>query len=108
MFQLSIFIAMPSSQMNLTDKPMPAYIINTQSSSRLTQIIWNQVETADQYIVNISPPVQSKSTIITTNTSIILPLLYNEEYNISVVASNCAGNSTSEVIHVVVGKLVVD
>ena len=32
--------------------------------------------------------------IITSNTSIQLPVLYNQEYNISVLANNCAGNST--------------
>ena len=90
--------------MNLSDELISTYVTNT--SGRLSKIIWNQVENADQYIIDIYPSVQSESTIITTNTSIILHLLYNEDYTISVVASNCAGNSTPEVIHITVGKLV--
>ena len=48
--------------------------------------------------INISPPVgpdlELESTFITTDTTIQLSVLYNQEYNISVVAGNCAGSST--------------
>ena len=47
----------------------------------------------EQYIIVITPPVESGSNFITSNTSIILSALYNQEYNISIVASNCAGSS---------------
>ena len=48
----------------------------------------------DSYIITVSPPIALMSTFITYNTSIELPILYNQEYNISLVAKNCAGNST--------------
>ena len=61
---------------------------------------------ADSYIVNISPPIESVSTFTTPNTSIQLFIQYNEEYNISVVATNCAGNSTPTHTNVKIGKCV--
>ena len=48
----------------------------------------------DNYIITISPPTGETSTLITSNTSIEVPLHYNQDYNISVIAMNCAGNST--------------
>ena len=46
-----------------------------------------------QYIIAITPPVESWFNFTTSNTSIILSVLYDQEYNISIVASNCAGSS---------------
>ena len=62
---------------------------------------------ADSYIVNISPPIESVSTFTTANTSIQLFIQYNQEYNISVVATNCAGpgNSTPTHTDVKIGKI---
>ena len=48
----------------------------------------------ENYIITISPPTEETSTLITSNTSIEVPLHYNQEYNINVIAMNCAGNST--------------
>ena len=48
----------------------------------------------ESYVINVSPSIASMSTFTTSNTSIQLFILYNQEYNISVVATNCAGNST--------------
>ena len=59
------------------------------------------------YIISLSPLIndnESESTFITSNTTIHLPLQYNQDYNISVMASNCAGNSTPADISVRVGK----
>ena len=47
----------------------------------------------EQYIIAITSPVGSRSNFTTSNTSIILSVLYDQEYNISIVASNCAGSS---------------
>ena len=47
----------------------------------------------EQYIIVITPPVESGSNFTTSNTSIIVSVLYSQEYNISIVASNCAGSS---------------
>ena len=59
----------------------------------------------DSYIINISPPIASVSTFTTANTSIQLFILYNQDYNVSVVATNCAGNSTPTETNVKFGKM---
>ena len=59
----------------------------------------------DSYVINVSPPTASVSTFITANTSIQLFVLYNQEYNISVLATNCAGNSTPTETNFKIGKM---
>ena len=54
------------------------------------------------YTITISPPTANFETIFhTTNMSIQIALLYDQDYNISVVASyrSCIGNSTPAEIH---------
>lgn len=58
----------------------------------------------DSYVINVSPPIASVSTFTTVNTSIQLFILYNQEYNISVLATNCAGNSTPTETDVKIGN----
>ena len=69
-----------------------------------TVLHWNISAHPKEYFVAVTPPVESGSNFITSNTTIQLPVLYNQEYNISVVASNCAGNSTPASITVFYGK----
>ena len=45
-------------------------------------------------IVAFPSEVSPTSVLTTSNTFIQLFILYNQEYNITVVASNCVGNST--------------
>ena len=61
--------------------------------------------TIDSYVVNVSPPIASVSTFTTSNISIQLFILYNQVYSISVVATNCAGNSTPTETDVKIGKV---
>ena len=71
----------------------------------ITLLQWNASEAANFYIVTVSPSVVGSaagSSIITSNTTIEFPVLYNQEYNISVVASNCAGNSTPAEIMILI------
>ena len=73
----------------------------------MMKVQWNPVSVADHYIISIFPLTNSnvsEFTFITSNTTIQLPLQYNQDYNVSVMASNCAGNSTSAEISVRVGK----
>ena len=75
----------------------------------LMEVHWNAAALADHYIISLSPLTndnynESKSTFITSSTTIHLPLQYNQDYNVSVMASNCAGNSTPAKITVRVGK----
>ena len=56
------------------------------------------------YIITISvdPPSTVNSGIMfqTTNTSVQLALLYNQDYNISVLVRNCTGTSAPAIIHI--------
>ena len=73
----------------------------------LMKVQWNAAALADHYIVSLSPLIhdnESESIFITSNTTIYLSLQHNQDYNISVMASNCAGNSTPAEISVRVGK----
>ena len=66
---------------------------------------WNPVDVADHYTVSISPPLESESVFITSNTTIQLPFLYNQDYNVSVMANNCAGSSIAASINVRIGNI---
>ena len=46
------------------------------------------------YTVTISPPAQLSATVL-TSTSVTVTAQYNVDYTVSVVATNCAGNSTA-------------
>ena len=46
------------------------------------------------YTVTISPPAQVSATVL-TSTSVTVTAQYNVDYTVSVVAINCAGNSTT-------------
>ena len=47
------------------------------------------------YFITVTPSVESGPTSFTTeNSTFQLSVLYNQEYTVSVVANNCAGNST--------------
>ena len=100
MYMYKKSIGPPNSQnlMNLTYQFLVEF-----TNEILIRIQWNQGEEADHYIINVSPSVAAESVFITTNTAIQLLLLYNKEYNVSVVASNCAGNSTPADIKINIG-----
>jgi hypothetical protein len=72
------------------------------------KIQWTAAALADHYIIGLQiNGNESESTFITSNTTVHLPLQYNQDYNVSVMASNCAGNSTPAKISIRVGKNVV-
>ena len=56
------------------------------------------------YTVTISPPAQLSATVL-TSTSVTVTAQYNVDYNVSVVATNCAGNSTTAEYSFMIGKL---
>ena len=59
------------------------------------------------YTIAIDPEAaNSESIFYTVNTSISLALHYDQDYNISVVASNCVGNSTPAQFHIRLGNYV--
>ena len=81
-----ILVGPPTSPVNL--------MTSTQDDSGGITLLWNSSSVVDEYIIFVAPPVESGSIFKTPNTTIQLTMLYIQEYNISVVANNCAGNST--------------
>ena len=69
-----------------------------------TKIQWNQIDDFETFIVIFNPAVNSEFIFTTTNSSIQVFLLYNQAYNIRLIASNCAGKSTLEEINITLGK----
>ena len=57
--------------------------------------------------MTISPPAQLSATVVTSTSVTVSAADYNEDYTVSVVATNCAGNSTAEEYSFRVGELVV-
>ena len=87
------FVGFPSPPMNL--KKISVETLYRHHGQQILLLQWNASEATDNYIITSSPSVAgSRSNIITPNTTIEIPVLHNQEYNISVIASNCAGNST--------------
>ena len=76
-----------------------------QNDSGVITLLWDSGDVVDEYIIFVTPPVESGSIFITSNTTIQLPMLYNQRYNISVVANKCAGNSSSTKTDVMIGKV---
>ena len=57
--------------------------------------------------VTISPLAQLSATVVTSTSVTVSAADYNEDYTVSVVATNCAGNSTADEYSFRVGELVV-
>ena len=56
------------------------------------------------YTVNISPPTQLSLAIV-TSTTVIVSALYNLDYSVSIMATNCAGNGAAALYLFTVCKL---
>ena len=57
------------------------------------------------YTVTISTPAQLSATVL-TSTSVTVTAQYNVDYTVSVVATNCAGNSTTVEYNFRIGELI--
>ena len=69
-------------------------------------IHWTPVITADNYTVEVSPALDSRSRVITTtNTTLTIP--YNTNYTVAVFASNCIGDSSTTTTTVRIGTAVI-
>ncbi len=89
--------------MLFTDTPLPpngfSKSILSSSADVVSVVVgWNSpTETGGRddlnYTVTISPPAQLSATIL-TSTSVTVTAQY-KDYTVSVVATNCAGNSTT-------------
>ena len=58
------------------------------------------------YTVTISPLAQLSATVVTSTSVTVSAADYNEDYTVSVVATNCAGNSTAEEYSFRVGEYI--
>ncbi|XP_064402793.1 complement receptor type 1-like isoform X2 [Halichondria panicea] len=101
---VSTLTTIGSSTIRLVDSPGPPSTIrhSTLSSSAnevSVPVQWDPpTETGGRddltYTVTISPPAQLSATVL-TSTSVTVTAQYNVDYTVSVVATNCAGNSTT-------------
>ena len=73
------------------------------SNRALVAFNWTASGHFEECFVAVSPSLTSGAIFNTRNTSLLLPIMYNQEYHISVVAYNCAGNSTVNT-SVILGK----
>ena len=56
------------------------------------------------YTVTVSPPTQLSATVL-TSTSVTVTAQYNVYYTVSIVTTNCAGNSTTGQYSFTIGEL---
>ena len=64
---------------------------------------WISYYTVIATVINSPQTTNSGHVFYTLNTSVPLALHYDRDYNISVVATNCVGNSTPTEIHIRLG-----
>ncbi|XP_064401761.1 complement receptor type 1-like [Halichondria panicea] len=90
-----------SSTIRLVDPPGPPStirhsILSSSANEVSVSVQWDPpTETGDRtYTVIISPPVQLSATVL-TSISVTVTAQYYVDYNVSVMATNCAGNSTT-------------
>ena len=70
--------------------------LNVLANTGDIMLQWNcsDIDMVDEFIVFMIPPFEAGSVLTTSNTFIHLPVLYNQDYIVRVVASHCAWNST--------------
>ena len=70
-------------------------------------VTWSTSRGADNYTIEVIPPVMSgQSDFTTTATSLQLTLVYNVNYSVNITAQNCAWRN-STVVPLIVGKVMV-
>ena len=93
--------------MEFVDPPSPPVIIDVPSSQQssaesvIVTIEWNPPVNSSgadihNYTVNVSPSTQPSATVV-TSTNVNVTVDYNVNYTLSIVATNCAGNSNPAV-----------
>ncbi|XP_064401115.1 uncharacterized protein LOC135349016 [Halichondria panicea] len=101
---VSTLTTIGSSTIRLVDPPGPPsavrhFILSSSANKVSVSVQWNPTtETGGRddptYTVTISPPAQLSATVF-TSISVTVTAQYNVDYTVSVVATNCAGNSTT-------------
>ena len=80
-----------------------------QESAGNIMLLWNSSDriSVTEFTVFVTlTAIGSEFIFTTTNTSIQIPVLYNQHYIVRVVASNCAGSSVPEEISFKIGESV--
>ena len=69
-------------------------------------VTWSTSRGADNYTVNVTPPIMpgQLSDFTTTDNSLLLMLEYNINYTINITAQNCAG-SDSAILPLIIGEI---
>ncbi len=99
-----IITAIPSPPTSFNDS-----ILRSSADEVSISVQWDSpTETGGRddltYIVTILPPAQLSATVL-TSTSVTVTAQYNMDYTVSVVAANCAGNSTTAEYNFRIGEL---
>ena len=85
----------PPSQPVIIDVPSPSQ--QSSAESVIVTIEWNPPVNSSgadihNYTVSVSPSTQLSATVL-TSTTVTVTAEYNVNYTLSIVATNCAGNS---------------
>ena len=99
--------------LNYIDPPGPPSIIrhsilSSSANEVSVSVQWDSpTETGSRddltYTVTVSPPAQLSATVL-TSTSVTVTAQYNVDYTVSVVTTNCAGNSTTAEYSFMIGE----
>ena len=92
--------------MKITDIAFPSFLPLLPTITQWDPPTDNGGRDDQTYTVTISPPAQLSATVVTSTSVTVSAADYNEDYTVSVVATNCAGNSTADEYSFRVGELV--
>ena len=100
--------AVPPSPINTVWDQTASHTNNASvtSSTTFISLEWNSnTYLASNFIVEITLDFLGEVLYYTTtNTTIQLPVVYNQEYDIKVLANNCIGNSSSANLSLLISK----
>ena len=96
-FKLNFFILFPSLQHivlpEISNFNLHNFDNNTNNSA--VTLTWDVGTNVDKYVVNISSPDTLPDLIYTTSSFLNLIFQYNTEYTVSIVATNCIGQTAA-------------
>jgi hypothetical protein len=80
----------------------------TTKTGASVNVTWSTSRGADNYTVNVTPPIMpgQSSDFTTTDTSLLLMLEYNVNYTINITAHNCAGSKSGTILPLNIGEII--
>jgi hypothetical protein len=94
----------PNYQFKFEDPPAAPILSGVMAANKQftktgasVNVTWSTSRGADNYTVNVTPPIMpgQSSDFTTTDTSLLLMLVYNVNYTINITAKNCAGSNVN-------------